>query len=529
MKIKKNILFIIIALFTVSNVASLRSVNAVEKKDEIIIAFGQHEPERGWDPLHGSGHYGTSLFQSALLRRDTNLEIVKDLASDYSVSEDRLTWNVKLRDDIEFTDGEPLTAKDVEFTYAKSKELGTAAVDLTNLKSIEVVNDYEVNFILEEPDISFVAKMCSLGIVPKHLYNESYGENPVGTGPLKFVEWKKGEQLITEANENYHGDKIPFKKVTFLFIDSDQAATIAKSGVADIVRISNTDVENDFDGYQVVSLDTIDNRGLTLPFTPDNGEKTAEGYPIGNNVTSDIAIRKAMNIGIDRQKIIDAALNGYGSVASSIADNMPWWNPETKIENDGDIDQAKKILDEAGWKESSDGVREKDGVKAELDLYFTYKDRENIAVAVAQQLKEFGIKMTPIFGTWDDITPKMYSEVVLFGWGGYDPLEIYYNYSSNWRGKDYYNPNYYSNEIIDEYFSKALHAESEEEANESWKKAQWDGENGLSHLGDAPWVWLVNEKHIYLVRDGLEIGQQKIQPHGGGWPLVDTLANWTWQ
>ena len=526
MKLKKfsfifSLLACLMLAFPVQSVYS-------ESKEELVLAVGS-EPEGGWDPIKGWGHYGTSLFQSTLLRRDLDSELRHDLATEYSVSQDRLVWNVKIREDVKFSDGKGLTAKDIKYTYEKSKEQGTAAVDLTNLKSVELVNDFEVDFHLEKPDISFVAKMASLGIVPEHAYDESYGDKPIGSGPLKFVEWKKGEQLITEPNELYYGEAVPFKKITFLFVSEDQAATVAHSGVADVVRIYNTDALNEFEGYQKVGLETIDNRGLTFPYTPNTGQVTEEGYPIGNDITSDIAIRKAINIAIDRQKIIDDALNGYGSPSSSIADKMPWWNPDTEIIEDGDIDQANKILEEAGWTLNDEGIRQKGDLKAELTLYYPYKDRQNLAVSVAQQLKEIGIKMTPIYGNWDDVTPKMYSEVVLFGWGGYDPLEIYYNYASSWRGKDYYNPNYYSSETVDNYFQRAMQAEDEAEANEYWKKAQWDGETGLSHLGDSPWAWLVNEQHIYLVRQGLEIGKQKIQPHGGGWPLVDTLSNWQWQ
>lgn len=497
-------------------------------QNELVLAFGS-EPEGGWDPIKGSGRYGTPLFQSTLLKRDVNLEVTKDLAEDYQVSEDRLSWTVKLKKDVQFNDGHPLTAEDVVFTYQTAKKEGTSVVDLTNLSKVEMTNDDEVNFVLKEPDISFISKMCSLGIVPKHAYDKNYGEKPIGSGPLEFVEWKKGQQLITKPNSKYYGEKIPFKKITFLFIDSDQAALMAQSKAADVIRISNTDAHVPFDGYHVVALDTIDNRGLSLPLSEPSGEKTKEGYPIGNPITSDKAMRQAISIAINRQQMIDQALNGYGTPASSIADKMPWWNEETEIRHDGDIEGAKEILDKAGWKVNDQGLREKNGQVAQLKLYFAYKDRENIALSLAQQLKQIGIEIQPIYATWDEIVPKMHSEVVLFGWGGYDPLEMYYNYSSQWIRKDFYNPNGYANNQVDRYFAQALTAESEAEANQYWKKAQWDGKEGLSHLGDVPWAWLINEQHLYLVRDGLEIGKQKIQPHGGGWPLVDTLSQWKWK
>ena len=67
-----------------------------------------------------------------------------------------------------------------------------------------------------------------------------------------------------------------------------------------------------------------------------------------------------------------------------------------------------------------------------------------------------------------------------------------------------------------------------EEANRYWQQAQWDGKTGLSARGDAPWAWLVNLDHLYLVKDGLDIGRQKIHPHGHGWPVTDNLTEWRW-
>ncbi len=67
-----------------------------------------------------------------------------------------------------------------------------------------------------------------------------------------------------------------------------------------------------------------------------------------------------------------------------------------------------------------------------------------------------------------------------------------------------------------------------EDSFDSWKKVQWDGKTGVSTQGDCPWVWLVNVDHLYYVRDGLNIGKQKIHPHGHAWPLLQNLKDWKW-
>ena len=539
MKKFKKVLPVLLCLFMLvgcgttatNDEVAVESEAPVETNDnELVLGFG-YEPDGGFDPIRGSGHYGTSLFQSALFKRDVDLKVVEDLATDYELDEDRTTYTVTLRDGVKWSDGSDLSVDDVVFTYNTAKTEGTATVDLSNLESVEAVDDHTVAFHLATPDISFISKMVSLGIVPSKLYGEGYGENPVGTGPFEFVEWKKGEQLITKPNPYYYGEPVPFEKVTFLFLEPTQATVLAKMQGADVIRIPVTDVNVEFDGYHLETIKTMDNRGVTFPMPKRNGEVTGEntivpGAVIGNDITSDLAVRKAFNIAIDRQAMIDGALNGQGTSAYSICDGTPWFNEEVMNFKDGDIEEANRILDEAGWVMGEDGVRSKDGLRAEMNLYYAYKDRENLALAFCETGKKIGFDLTPVYGEWSEIEPLMYSEMVLFGWGGYDPLELYYTYSSSMCGIDYYNPNYYSNKTVDAYLDAALQSATLEEAYDNFKKAQWDGETGCSNLGDAPWVWMVNENHCYLVKDNLEIGRQKVQPHGGGWPMLDTIANW---
>lgn len=513
---------------------STSNANVSQKKDELVLGIGS-EPDNGWDPIKGSTHYSARVFQSALLKRDVDLNIVEDLAQDYSISDDKLTYTINLRKDVKWSDGEDFKADDVVFTYNLAKKELTPGINLTRFVEAKKIDDYTVELILDNPDISFTSSMCDLAIVPKHAYNDDYYKNPIGTGPFKLVEWKKGQQLIVKPNEYYYGDKVPFKKLTFLFFDDEnQALATAKTGKCDIIRIPYTANDIKIDGFHIESLKTVDNRGISMPMMANNGEKTtsdqiAENVPIGNDVTSDIAIRKALNIAMDRQEIIDDVLNGEGTKATSIADGLPWYNEETSDLKDGDIEKANEILDEAGWKMADDGIREKDGLKAHFELLYSYKDREDIALYFKEKAKEIGIDVETIYGDWDMIAPKMYNEAILFGWGGYDPLEMYYSYSSKFKGYDYYNANYYGNDTVDQYFEQGLSSTDVDSLNENFKKAQWDGNTGLSWKGDCPWIWLVNENHLYLVNDNLNIGKQKIEPHGGGWTIMDTVSNWEWK
>ncbi|MFE0504201.1 ABC transporter substrate-binding protein [Peribacillus butanolivorans] len=498
-----------------------------KKKDELVMAFGS-EPEAGFDPTTGWGRYGSPLFQSTLLKRDNKLNIVNDIATSYKVNEDGKVWTVILRKDVKFSDGQPLTADDVVFTFETATKNGSV-VDLNGMDKVEAMDDYTVKFTLKEPQSTFVNSLVGTGIVPKHAYGADYAENPIGSGPYQLVQWDKGQQLIIKANPEYYDKKSYFKKITFLFLNEDASFAAAQAGKVDLAYIPAAFSNQEVPGMRLESVKTVDNRGIVFPFIK-SGDFTEDGLPIGNDVTADPAIRHAINIGVDRKALVDGVLEGRGTPAYTSVDGLPWWNPDTVIK-DANLDGARKLLKEAGWKDTDgDGILEKDSLKAEFTLYYLASDaiRQSLAISVADMIEPLGIHIKLEGGSWDIIEKKMYSNAVLLGWGSHDPHEMYNIYSSKFAGVDYYNTGFYQNKTVDDYFEKALHAESETEAIEFWKKAQWDGTTGLSANGDAPWAWLVNIDHLYLVKDGLDIGEQRIHVHGHGWPATDNIVEWKW-
>ena len=498
-----------------------------EAKKELVLALGS-EPEGGFDPINGWGRYGSPLFQSTLLKRDQDMNIINDLATGYEVSEDGLTWTVSIREDAKFSDGQPLTSEDVVFTFEKLME-SSSTVDLTFVDSVTSKSDYSLEFKLKSPRSTFISNLIATGIVPKKSYTSEYYQNPIGSGPLVLVQWDKGQQIIVKPNENYYGQKPNFDKITFLFLEEDAAFAAAKAGQLDMTAIPPSYASQKIEGMKLTEVSSVDNRGIMFP-TVKSGEADADSNPIGNDVTSYLAIRQAINVALDRQAIVDGVLEGYGTKAYSICDKMPWWNEET-VTTDNDVDLAKKILADGGWIDADgDGILEKDNIKAEFNLVYPSGDqlRQSLAMVVADMVKPIGINIVIEAKTWDEIEAVLHKDAILMGWGSQDPLEMYNVYSSKMKGVEWYNPGYYENQKVDEYMEKALQARSEEEANEYWKKAQWDGETGLSGKGDIPWVWLVNRSHLYLVNDKLDIGKQQIQPHGHGWPLTSNIEQWKW-
>lgn len=497
----------------------------------VVVAMGPtSEPEAGFDPAFGWGageHVHEPLIQSTLTVTNTDLTIGYDLATDVSVSEDGLTWTVTIRDDVYFTDGDPLTAEDVAFTYNTVKE-SSSVNDFTMLDQAQALDDTTVVFTMNRPFSIWPYTMAVVGIVPAHAYDPAtYGTNPIGSGRYILKQWDRGQQVILEANPDYYGEKPAMEQVTILFMEEDAAFLAAQAGQVDVAYTSATYSMETVEGYSLASYASVDNRGFNLPAIPA-GEVNENGVPVGNDFTSDVLVRRALNIGVDRQEMIDNVLNGYGTPAYSVCDQMPWYNEDSQVAYDPE--GAAALLDEAGWLLGEDGIRKKDGKQAELVLLYSQGDsvRQALAVDFANQMEELGIVCSVEGVGWDTAYDRALSTPLLWGWGAHSPMELYNIYHTlPGTGSAQYSP--YANEAVDAAMDEALACSDLEESYQLWQQAQWNGTTGVTQEGDIPWVWLVNIDHLYWVRDGLQVAEQKIHPHGHGWSVVNNVDQWSWE
>lgn len=500
-----------------------------EPPETLTLAIGG-ESEDGYDPTLGWGRYGSPLFQSTLLKLDADLNIVNDLATGYEVSEDGLTWTVTIRDDAVFSDGEPVTAEDVAYTFTTASQQ-PGLTDVSSLAEATALDETTVELVLDEPRSTFVYRLTSLGIVPEHAHGAGYAQDPIGSGPFTLVQWDRGQQMIVQRNEQYYGDLPEFERVVFLFTDEDGSLAAARTGSVQLAGVGSALATSEISGFTLTPVESIDNRGIAFPYVPDEGETDDDGNPIGNDVTSDRAIRQAINLAVDREQLVEGILNGFGSPATGPVDGAPWYEPASAIE-DADPEAAIAILEEAGWTDSDgDGVRERDGVSAEFRLIYPSSDsvRQGLALAVGSQVAEVGIQMNVEGVTWEEIETHLHSDAIMLGWGSHDPTEMYNLHSSRYAGVEFWNTGFYSNDVVDANLEAALLAADEDEALAYWRAAQLDEDgNGFTASADAAWAWLVNLDHTYYVHECLDLGAIQTEPHGHGWPITAGILGWTW-
>ncbi len=499
------------------------------------------EPAAGFDPLTGWGageHVHEPLIQSTLITTDNELAFQNDLATSYECSDDGMAWTFRIRDDVLFTDGEPLTAADVAFTINGIIDGEGSQADLSMVERAEATDATTCVLHMARPNNALLYTLAVVGIVPEHAYGPGYGEHPIGSGRYMLEEWKRGEQVILRANPDYYGEKPLMERVVVVFMEEDASLAAASAGSVDVAYTSAPLAGNVPAGYSLLSCKSVDSRGVSLPSVPSSApDKVVDGdmaYATGNDVTCDLAVRRALSYGIDREAMIAHVLDGYGTAAYSVADGMPWASEAMKVATD--TAYATQLLDEAGWAPGDDGIRVKEGgddatpagTRCAFDLWYAAGDstRQALAYDFAEQCRALGIEVTVKGAGWDDIYARQYADPVLWGWGSNSPVELYeLTYSEGWG-------NYasYSSPEVDAQLEAAQAAPTVDESFPHYQAAQWDAATGtgVAPEGAATWVWLANVDHLYFERDGLKVAEQKPHPHGHGWSLVNNIDRWSW-
>ncbi|MEM7177405.1 MAG: ABC transporter substrate-binding protein [Pseudomonadota bacterium] len=340
-----------------------------------------------------------SKIYDGLFDYDIELSIVPALAESYAVSEDGKTVTFNLRKGVTWHDGKPFTSADVQFTVMEvlKKIHPRGPNSFREVTSIDTPDEHTAVFNLANPAPYMLRALAGYEspMVPKHLLegqdirDAELSNNPVGTGAFKFVEWKKGQYIVMEKNDAYWGEGLPYPdRLVGRFIPdaSTRTAAMENSEVLygaygaipniDAVRLRDTDgFSVTTDGYSMINpMALIEFNTTKAPF--DNP-----------------ALRKAVSLAVDRTFLIENIWFGYGKPATSALSSnfdavglykaMPNYPPKA------DTAAAIKLLDDAGIKPDSDGVR----ATAVLDVIPYGEDWRRAGEYLKQAMGDIGIAL----------------------------------------------------------------------------------------------------------------------------------------
>jgi peptide/nickel transport system substrate-binding protein len=490
---------------------------AKNRKDTLVVGINKpggvflpYFQQNGWD-----GNV-TSVIFASLVSTDKQGKPIPELAEKWDVSSDQLTYTFHLRKDLKFSDGSPLTADDVAFTltllpdkaYEGGDDISQYVIKggkeskegkATSIEGIQVVDPQTIKITTEKVNSQ---ALIALGgpVLSKAYYGKEYKQNtsldylkelygkPIAAGPYKFEKYIPGQEVRFIANENYYAGKPKIQNFIYKITSPDTKFQLFQTGEIDYTGV----------GYGDEILEQV----KSLQFANVEIETASSFSYIRMNskkpYLKDKKVRQALIYGLDRKKYVDTAFKGYGTVANVPIHPTSWAYTEEGINKyEYNLDKAKKLLDEAGWKAGSDGIREKDGQKLKLTYYgaSSAKDGDLFIPIAKENYKELGVEFNPEFMDFNTMLSKVkkgdYDLASVATPITTDPSETVGGYSSD--GDD--NTLGYKNEKVDTLIKKGLETVDIEKRKPIYKEL-------YKELSDDPPVILLNYRRVITAYNG---------------------------
>jgi peptide/nickel transport system substrate-binding protein len=411
--------------------------------DKVVLRVGTLQDIDSLNPFAGVTVAAYEMFHlnyDMLVGYAPDGEIRPEIADSWESSEDGLTWTFKIHPGITWQDGEALTASDVAFTYNYiiDNELTAYTSSTVNIKNAEAVDDATVVFHLKKPKATMLRLW--IPIVPEHIWSKipgdkagTYNSQPpvIGSGPFQTIEVKKGSYIRFAANKDYwKGAPKVDEAILEIYTNQDTMAMDLKSGAIDVA----VDLPApQFDAMQnepgITAEPALFRYFVELAMNVYDSDDSQ-----ANPVLRDLKFRQAISWAVDKQKIIDTALSGYGSVGQSIIGPFTdyAWTPPPEETFGYDMERAAQLLDEAGYTDSDgDGTREdKSGKPIELRLWTRSEspEQQRAGKLIAGSFEELGLNIVLSVENDGTINDGIYAykgdayapnyDLFIWGWGG---------------------------------------------------------------------------------------------------------------
>ncbi len=401
----------------------------------------------------------TANIFNSLLKYDKNLELEGDLVKSWDISPDQKTITFKLKPNLKWADGAPLTSADVLFTWQAVTDEKTAspyASDFQLVKQAETPDALTFRVTYAQTYAPALDSWAGLQILPKHLlqgkdlHTTAFARKPVGSHYYQLDNWAHGENLKLSRNPNSVLGQARIDKLITRIIP-DNSAQFLELMAGNI----------DYMGLDPIKYSRI------IPARPELQQKLALYKELGNSYTymgfnlkhkpfDDVRVRRAINYAINKQEIIDGVYLGLGiNIASPYKPGTRWSNPAL-TPYPYDPAKARALLQEAGFKDTDgDGILERDGKPFAFEIITNQnKEREKSAVLIQRRLKDVGIDVKIRAIEWASFISRFIKtgdfDVVVLGWGlGLDP-DQYNIWHSSQQAPGQFNFIGYKNPAVDQ-------------------------------------------------------------------------------
>lgn len=452
MKKKLSMIFLLLAMV-------LLSVNIYA---ETSVTVAQNADAKTLDPTASNdvpSHRVTLQIYDNLVDRDHG-KLVPGLAESWT-QVDPLTLDVKIRKNIKFHNGDPLTVGDVVFSLQKAKEAPSMMSFYSDIDKIEAVDDETVRITTKKPFGPLVNYLAhkGAGIMSEKVVKaagDNYGQHPVGTGPFMFGSWISADRIVLKANPNYYKGKPAIDTLIFRVIPEGVNRTIA-------LETKEADIAYDIDpiDHDMVrnhsNLTLLQKSALTMNYLGFNTEKA----PFDNKL-----VRQAIAYAVDRQSIIDAVYLGAANEANSPVSPSVFGYSKDAKKYSFDVAKAKELLAQAGYP---------NGFKTKIWLNDNTV-RRDIAVILQDQLKQIGIDLQIEILEWGSYLDRLARgehDMFLLGWTSSPDSDsaLYALFHSKNHGSSG-NRTYFTNSRMDQLLDLGRESTVPEDRIKYYKEAQ---------------------------------------------------------
>lgn len=420
-------------------------------------------------------------------------ELEPVLADSYEPSEDGLTYTFKLKTDVTFHNGDPFTSADVLYTYNWIMDEANASTRLANFELVEKVeapDDTTVVVTLKEADVTFMVNVATTFIYPE-AYHSEVGENdfkakPVGTGPFEFGELNPQQRVVLNAYEDYYRGRAN--------VDAFQVDVVPEAA-GRMSALETGKADNSIWGLNAEDTTALKESGNFTVF--ETRQVATNHFPLNNEhpFLKEKEVRQALLWALDRQAFADEIFLGQAMVATSNLSPAieAYYNPDVP-QYSYDPDKARELLEGAGWTEGSDGIREKDGVRAAFTLMVFQGDTQRRPEAeVAQQWwQEIGVECTLQEGVTSEILAGLREgeyDAGLFNWvyGGTGGDPDARGTLATGAANNFFQ---YSNEEVDQLLEDGIRELDQEKRVEIYKRIQ------EIIAEEVPFLFLLNLQNV---------------------------------